>query len=69
MSKLIRYLLFAALGAVGGWMYYTNVGCTTGTCVITSSVYSTMTYTGLLGILVAYIIGQFKLGEKVTEET
>ena len=63
MGKLLWYMIFGALGALGGWVYYTFVSCPTGTCPITSSLYSTMVYTGLLGLLVCYVIHQFKQGE------
>ncbi len=42
-----------ALGALGGFAYYTFIGCTTGTCPITSNPFSSTLYGGLLGFIVA----------------
>ncbi len=39
------------LGALGGWLYYKNVGCYSGTCPITSSPYLSILYGILLGYL------------------
>ena len=44
-------LLFAVVGAFGGYLYWFHIGCKSGTCPITSHWYSTSLYGGLLGYL------------------
>ncbi len=48
-----RTLLGAAVGAAGGALYAHYVGCHTGTCLITSSVWTAGAFFGLTGALVA----------------
>jgi hypothetical protein len=43
---LITGILF---GAVGGWMYWKFVGCTTGTCPITSKWANSTAYGAMMG--------------------
>jgi len=42
-------LIGLVLGAVGGYMYYYWVGCTTGTCAITSQPVNSTVYGALMG--------------------
>lgn len=51
-----------ALGAVAGFIYYKTVGCSSGSCAITSNPYMTILWGGLLGYLLA---DMFKIKEKV----
>ena len=60
MKKILVSLIFTLLGAFAGYLYYTYYPCPTGTCVITSSVWSTMVYTGMIGFLVSYVFHQVK---------
>ena len=53
-KKGVKYILFAAGGAVAGLIYYYAVGCSSGTCPITSSLGGTMLYGGLLGLWISY---------------
>jgi xanthine/uracil permease len=39
------------VGAVGGYLYYYFVGCSTGTCPITSNPWRMTLYGSLLGVL------------------
>ncbi|HEX9051573.1 MAG TPA: DUF6132 family protein [Anaeromyxobacter sp.] len=48
-----RTALGAALGATGGALYAHFVGCHTGTCAITSSVWTSGAFFGFTGALVA----------------
>ncbi len=48
-----RTALGAAAGATGGALYAHFVGCRTGTCLITSSVWTAGAFFGLTGALVA----------------
>ncbi|HRH48442.1 MAG TPA: hypothetical protein PLP23_06815 [Panacibacter sp.] len=54
-KKIILYTLGAIAGAVGGYLYAVNVGCKTGTCMITSSPLNSTIYFGVLGLLVISI--------------
>ena len=44
------------LGAIGGYLYYYFIGCTSGTCGITSSPINSTLYFSVLGGLVMNII-------------
>ena len=60
MKKVLFSILLTLLGALAGYAYYTFYPCPTGTCVITSSVWSTMAYTGMIGFLISYVLHQVK---------
>jgi hypothetical protein len=47
-----RTVLGAALGATGGALYAHFIGCQTGTCAITSSVWSAGLFFGITGAIV-----------------
>jgi hypothetical protein len=46
-----RTLLGAALGATGGALYAHFVGCRTGTCMLTSNVWTAAAFFGLTGAI------------------
>ncbi|WP_346854452.1 DUF6132 family protein [uncultured Draconibacterium sp.] len=48
-------LIFLVLGAIGGFLYWKFVGCTSGTCAIKSVWY----WSTLWGAAVGYLIGDF----------
>jgi len=48
-------LIFLLLGAVGGFLYWKFVGCTSGTCAIKSVWY----WSTLWGAAVGYLLGDF----------
>lgn len=52
-NSLIRTVLFTLAGAALGYLYYRFVGCSTGTCPITSSARNSMLYMGFLGFLIS----------------
>ena len=57
--RWIRYLpmmILAAVGAIGGFLYYRLVGCASGTCPITSNPYISTVYGGVMGTLLGYIV-------------
>jgi len=58
MKKWIRPALFTAGGALAGLAYYYFVGCTTGSCPITSNPFSSMAYMGLVGWLLSGAFGK-----------
>lgn len=49
--KYKKYIIGIALGAVAGFLYWRFVGCTSGTCPITSKWYNTTVYGALMGLL------------------
>ena len=57
MKKWLRPALFTAGGALAGLVYYALVGCSTGTCVITSSPFTSMVYMALVGWLLSGAFG------------
>ena len=57
LKKLIRPGLFVLGGALLGLGYYALFGCRNG-CLITSSPWRTMIYTGILGGLLSVLTGK-----------
>jgi hypothetical protein len=56
------YIAGATLGAVAGYVYWMQIGCTSGTCAITSKPFNTSIYGALLGALV---LGIFKKDKSI----
>ncbi len=54
-------LIGVLLGALAGWLYWSQVGCASGTCAITSSPINSTLYGALMGGLFA---NSFRSGEK-----
>ncbi|MFN0156845.1 MAG: hypothetical protein ACKVRP_02090 [Bacteroidota bacterium] len=54
MNTWMKRGLFALLGGVGGFAYYYFIGCTGGTCPITSSPYISTAYGILMGTVVGW---------------
>lgn len=65
MKKLFNeynlYLLGAVLGAIAGYLYWQQIGCSSGTCMITSKPLNSTLYGALMGALV---LGMFKKENK-----
>ena len=55
------YLIGAAAGAIAGYFYWQQVGCTSGTCMITSKPINSTLYGALMGSL---LLGMFKKEKK-----
>ena len=51
LKKNLLRIIGALIGGVGGFLYYYFVGCSSGTCPITSNPYITVVYGALLGYL------------------
>ena len=49
----MRYLIGAVIGAALGFAYYKFIGCSTGTCPITSKPFNSSLYGAVMGLLVA----------------
>jgi len=56
------YIIGATLGAVGGYVYWMQIGCTSGTCAITSKPLNSSIYGALLGALA---LGMFKKDKSI----
>jgi hypothetical protein len=54
-QKYKRDLIGIALGAVAGFLYWKFVGCSSGTCMITSKPINSTLYGALMGFLVVGI--------------
>jgi hypothetical protein len=50
-------IIGAVVGAIGGYIYYIEVGCNSGSCAITSNPYLSMLWGAALGYL---LFGMFK---------
>lgn len=57
IQKYKLEIIGGAIGAIGGWAYWYFVGCSTGTCAITSSPVNSTLYGMLMGGL---LLGAFK---------
>ncbi len=55
------YLIGGVLGAIAGYLYWQQVGCTSGTCMITSKPLNSTIYGAVMGALLS---GMFKKGNK-----
>lgn len=50
-KKIISTVVFLVIGGLGGYLYWYFIGCTSGTCPITSKWINTTLYGALLGYL------------------
>lgn len=55
------YVVGAVIGAVAGYVYWQQVGCLSGTCMITSKPVNSTLYGALMGAL---LLGMFKKENK-----
>lgn len=53
IKKYKTYMIGIALGALAGFLYWRFVGCSSGSCPITSKWYNTMLYGAIMGVLLA----------------
>ena len=59
-QKYKRDLIGIILGAIAGFLYWKLVGCSNGTCMITSKPINSTLYGALMGFLVAGIFTKDK---------
>lgn len=52
-------VVFAVLGALGGFLYWKFVGCVSGTCPIQSVWYYSMLWGAAMGYLIGDLLGSF----------
>jgi hypothetical protein len=55
------YLAGAIAGAIAGYLYWLQIGCSSGTCIITSRPVNSTLYGALMGSL---LLGMFKKENK-----
>jgi len=48
------------IGAIGGYIYYSKVGCLSGSCLITSNPFMSVVWGGVMGYLLANIFSPKK---------
>lgn len=60
------FIAGALIGAIAGYIYWQQVGCSSGTCMITSKPLSSSVYGALMGAL---LLGLFKKETKKEGET
>ena len=59
------YLAGAVIGAIAGYLYWKQVGCSSGTCMITSRPVNSTVYGAIMGTL---LFGMFKRNKALNEE-
>lgn len=50
---MIKIIIGVAIGGVLGFLYYKFIGCSTGTCPITSKPLNSVIYGAVMGLLVS----------------
>lgn len=61
VNRNMLYLVGGAVGAIAGYIYWKQVGCVSGTCMITSKPVNSTLYGALMGAL---LFGLFKKEKK-----
>ena len=57
-------LIGIILGAIGGYIYYVEIGCASGTCPLTSNPYGSIIW----GAMIGYLFGDMFRKKKQAEE-
>ena len=53
---IVTYVIGGALGALAGFLYYRFIGCRTGTCPLTSTLYGAILYGTALGAFLGGVV-------------
>ena len=56
LTSILRAIALPLVGSAGGWLYYRYVGCTTGTCAVTSSLWLSTGFGCILGSLLYTVL-------------
>lgn len=67
-NKNKLYVIGAVLGAIGGYIYWQQIGCVSGTCMITSKPVNSTLYGALMGSLLFGIFKKEERKEIIKEE-
>lgn len=62
------YLIGALVGAIAGYVYWQQVGCSSGTCMITSKPINSTVYGAIMGSLLFGLFKKEKKKEIIKEE-
>ena len=57
------YVAGAVIGAIGGFLYWKLIGCSSGTCAITSKPFNSTAYFSIMGALLFGIFKKEKRNE------
>lgn len=60
-KKYYPYIIGIAVGAIAGYLYYSYIGCASGTCAITSKPVNSTLYGAIMGYL---LVGAFYTTEE-----
>lgn len=60
----ISTIIGIVVGIIGGYIYYAKVGCSSGSCPITSNPYMSMLWGGLMGFLIGDLFKKKKDKDK-----
>lgn len=60
-EKYYPYIIGIAVGAIAGYLYYSYIGCASGTCAITSKPVNSTVYGAIMGYL---LVGAFYTTEE-----
>lgn len=58
-QKLIVPAIGVIVGGIGGYLYWHEIGCTSGTCPITSKPLNSTLYGGVMGYLISDLVSDF----------
>ncbi|MEA4815454.1 MAG: DUF6132 family protein [Lachnospiraceae bacterium] len=53
---MIKYIIGALIGATLGYLYYRFIGCSTGSCPVTSNPYASSIYGAVIGFLISRVV-------------
>jgi hypothetical protein len=72
-DRILKFIPLPAMigivvGAIGGYIYYVEIGCATGTCPLTSNPYGSIVYGALIGYLFGDMFTKKKKVEPKVEE-
>jgi len=51
LNKAVGYAVAALIGAAGGYIYWQQIGCSSGSCAITSNPINSTLYGAMMGVL------------------
>jgi len=67
-KTLLFSLAGIIVGGIGGYIYYETIGkCSDGTCSLTSSPWTTIGLSAIMGYLIFDVISQWIFKEKISE--